>query len=854
MKNVLITFLVTLEILACNAQEKMDYFLPGDVTYNQGVPTPEQFFKQQLGEWHLTHGQVLSYMNKIAEVSDRAIMYEYARSYENKPLIHLVFTSRENQASLDELKNLHARYSNPEEDIPKEGVPLVVSLTYSVHGNESSGTNSSVLTAYHLAAAQGEEIDELLESTIIIVDPCLNPDGFTRHSTWANMHQGEMSNGDKNSRQFYEVWPRGRTNHYWFDLNRDYLLLVNPESRGRVARFHEWKPNVVTDHHESGSDFTFFFQPGVKSQNNPLTPADNFNLTREIAKYHARYLDEIGSLYFSEEIFDDYYFGKGSTYPDINAGIGILFEQSSIRGRLRETSNGLKKLSFGMKNQFTVSLSTLEASRNLRKELLTYQREFYSTALDLAEKSKTKAYIFGSESDRIKTRKFIEFLDQHQVEVYQNDREISVAGFSFKPDVSYIVPVRQRQFRLLTSIFEEVTSFRDTSFYDVSTWTITHAYDVPFARLESIKGIEIPGVPIVADNIEGRVIGVESNVGYLMRWNEYSTPEALYKIQDAGLITKVANKSFSFEINGHTEQFPNGTLLIPGSRQNLDSDEIYELLSEIAKETGIDIYGLTTGLSPAGIDMGSSSFSSLRKPEVLMFIGGSASSYTAGELWHLFDQNYRIPVTMAPSDRLSSLNLNRYNSIILPGGRFREWSEEEVQKLKNWAEEGGILIACDESSRWVADSGLGSTKFKETVQPDSTKYLKYNEQREESRLHSVGGAIFNAKLDITHPLCYGYLESDLAIFKRGTSVALPLGTKFSEPVKFDSQPYISGWVSEENLDRIKDSPVVSVQSIGRGKLISYHEKMNFRGYWLGTHKLFINSIFFGRVIRTNQNR
>ncbi|MEA3460468.1 MAG: M14 family zinc carboxypeptidase, partial [Bacteroidota bacterium] len=492
MKKVFFTLFVLFPLLFSQAQEKMEYYLPDDVTYNKDIPTPEQYFKQQLGEWHLTHGQVLEYMNAIAHISDRAIIYEYARSYENKPLVHLVFTSADNHRSLDELKSLHLKYADPESYIPVDEVPLVVSLTYGVHGNESSATNSSVLMAYYLAAAEDDKIDNLLGSTIILVDPCLNPDGFTRHSTWANMHQSAAFSGDNNSRQFREGWPSGRSNHYWFDLNRDYLLLVNPETRGRVAKFHEWKPNVVTDHHESSANFSFFFQPGVPERINPLTPSRNYELTHEIALYHARFLDHIGSQYFSEEVFDDYYFGKGSTYPDINAGIGILFEAASIRGRVRETTNGTKKLSLGIKNHFTVSLSTLEASLNLRTELLNYQREFYKEALELGEKNEVEAYVFGGNSDRMKTRKFVDFLNAHQIDVYKNEKEANC----------FVVPVKQKQFRLLISFFEEVTSFRDTAFYDVSTWTMVHAFDVPFARLKSLKDVQISDQPVSVKDIE----------------------------------------------------------------------------------------------------------------------------------------------------------------------------------------------------------------------------------------------------------------------------------------------------------------------------------------------------------------
>ncbi|MCK4989967.1 MAG: hypothetical protein KAS29_05755, partial [Bacteroidales bacterium] len=424
------------------------------------------------------------------------------------------------------------------------------------------------------------------------MDPCLNPDGYSRHTTWANSFQSYEDNGDKNSWQFNEQWPRGRSNHYWFDLNRDYLPLVNPESKGRVQEFHEWMPNIVTDHHESSPNFSFFFQPGVPSRNNPLIPEMNYTLTSAIASYHASFLDRIGSSYFSEENFDDYYFGKGSTYPDINGSIGILFEQSSIRGRIRETTNGTKTLSFGMRNQFTVSLSTLQAALDMKTELLEYQKEFYQNAWKEAQGSEVKAYVFGNEKDRIKTEKFVDFLNRHNIDVYSVEQEIRAENRHFKQSSAYLVPVQQKQYRLIRSIFEEISSFRDTSFYDVSTWTIPLAFDVPVSKLSSLKGVKTSSNPIVAEALTGTVIGGRGKVGYCFRWNEYSTPETLYELQEAGLITKVATREFSIELKEKLEEFTYGTILVPLANQNLNEDQIYTLVADVAGKTGVDFYAL----------------------------------------------------------------------------------------------------------------------------------------------------------------------------------------------------------------------------------------------------------------------
>lgn len=848
MKKLLFTIALCAAALFAFTQEPLSYFLPDDVSYNPEIPTPEDYFNMQMGEWHLSHDQIISYVQEIARVSDRAIIYEYARSYENRPLVQVVFTSPDNQNKLAELKEKHYQFSEPGSVVDMAEVPLVVSLTYSVHGNESSGGNASVLTAYYLAAAQGDKMDELLKNTIVLVDPVLNPDGFSRHGTWANMHQNYAANGDGNSRQFQEPWPGGRSNHYWFDMNRDYLLQVNPESRGRVEKFHEWKPNVVTDHHEMGANSSFFFQPGVPSRNNPLTPEKNYELTHAIAKFHAKYLDNIGAFYFSEEEFDDYYFGKGSSYPDINGSIGILFEQAGFRGRIRQTDNGMRGLAYGIRNHFTTSLSTLDAASQLHDELLSMQKDFYSEALNLAEQSETNAYVFGSASDKIKTQLFIDLLNRHQIKVYRNEAEINTGGQTFESGTSFLVPVKQKQYRLIRSIFDNVSGFADTTFYDVSTWTFTHAYDIKNASLSTLKNLQIPDEPVQAETITGKIIGDSEPIAYVFRWNEFSSAEALYCLQNAGLITKVATDKFSSVINGNKEIFSYGTILIPARNQQMQTEAIKEIVRKVAEKTGIDFYALSSGLTPQGIDLGSNNFENLQKPEVILFVDGSVDSRDAGEIWHLFDQRYHIPLTLVSTDNLRRMDLRGYNTIIL-AGRFTEWGDAEAGKLREWANEGGNLIAYKNGTEWAARNKLGNLSFKKDVEPDTAIYTSYAERDKERNLNYISGAIFETEIDVTHPLCYGYSSKKLAIFKSSTLVANSLNRKYTEPVKFSSTPYLSGWVSEANLERIKNAPLVSVQSIGRGKLISYCDNMNFRGTWLGTSKLFSNSVFFGSIIQ-----
>ncbi|MFT6935978.1 MAG: hypothetical protein ACJA1N_000272, partial [Saprospiraceae bacterium] len=415
MKKYLPTLLfVFLLNIAFGQQKELNYYLPQGITYDESIPTPEEFLGFQIGEWHLTHDQLVFYLKALAAASDRITLEEYARSYEDKPLILLTITSPKNHQNIDAIKAEHAKIANPNEskklDISK--MPTVLYQGYTIHGNEPSGSNAAPLYAYYLAAGEGAEFEEMLENVVVLLDPCYNPDGMHRFSTWVNSHKSLSVNRstDDKGREYNEAWPQGRTNHYWFDLNRDWLPLQHPESQGRVKKFHEWKPNILTDHHEMGGHSTFFFQPGIPSRTFPLTPQMNQDLTAEIGNYHAKSLNGIGSMYYSKESFDDFYIGKGSTYPDVNGCVGILFEQGSSRGHLKMTKNGVLSFPFTIRNQLTTSISTFQAGYEMREKLLTFQRGFYENALKEAEKDKTKAYVFGDEFDAARVAHFVELL------------------------------------------------------------------------------------------------------------------------------------------------------------------------------------------------------------------------------------------------------------------------------------------------------------------------------------------------------------------------------------------------------------------------------------------------------------
>lgn len=355
----------------------LSYYLPQNISYDPNIPKPQEIIGHEVGKWHVTHDKLVQYMYALAKSSDRISIENRGFTFEDRPLLLLTVSAPKNLNSLESIKQKHiAATDNDTENFNR---PTVVYQGFSIHGNEPSGSNAALVLAYYLAAAQGEVIDNLLENTIILLDPSFNPDGLQRFAYWANTNKNINLTADSNDREYSEIWPGGRTNHYYFDMNRDWLPAQLPESRARLKTYHQWLPNILTDHHEMGTNSTFFFQPGIPSRTHPLTPQRNQDLTKVIGNFHAKALDKIGSFYYSEESFDDFYYGKGSTFPDINGGIGILFEQASSRGHVQESDNGLLTFPFTIRNQFTTALSTLEAAVTMREELLVYQHAFLKT-------------------------------------------------------------------------------------------------------------------------------------------------------------------------------------------------------------------------------------------------------------------------------------------------------------------------------------------------------------------------------------------------------------------------------------------------------------------------------------------
>jgi hypothetical protein len=833
--------LIYLAFLVCSsgtfAQSKaidLKYYLPQDVSYNQNIPTPKSIIGHEPGEWHVTHDKLVQYMYALATASERISIENRGATFEGRPLLLLKITSPQNHARLENIRESHMSLTEGNSNsLNTADMPIVVYQGFSIHGNEPSGSNAALAVAYYLAAAQGAKIDDLLNNVVILFDPSYNPDGLQRFAYWANTNKSKNINPDPNDREYDEVWPGGRTNHYWFDLNRDWLPVQLPESRARIETFHQWYPNILTDHHEMGTNSTFFFQPGIPSRTHPLTPQKNQDLTGEIGKFHARALDKIGSLYYSEEDYDDFYYGKGSTFPDINGSIGILFEQASSRGHAQESDNGILTFPFTIRNQFTTALSTLEAAVSMRTKVLEYQRQFFYEARKEALGS--KAIVFGDEKDASKVFHLAEILKQHKIKFHEIASDFSKNGLTFKKGYGYIIPGNQKQHRLIKAMFEKRTKFRDSLFYDISAWTFPLAFnldyseDVTMAKAgDEVANLEMPkaSTPTI------------SNYAYIMEWHDYYAPKALNMILKKGLRAKVGMTTFSLENNNYDY----GSILIPVQNQNLDAKELADFLSEVATTSHVTIKNVNTGLTK-GIDLGSGDFRALELPRIALLVGEGVSSYDAGELWHLFDQRYDMTITKLDTKTFNRADLSRYTDIILPSMWGNALNKKQAEKLKTWAEKGGTVIGYKNSGRWLNSNELLKMEF--ITKKDSARNISFEQKGDYRGAQVIGGAIFKTKLDRSHPIAFGYKNDHLPIFRNSTLFLKPDKNSYNNPITYTDSPLLSGYISKPNLEKLKNTVAFKTQGLGKGQVVYFTDNTNFRAFWYGTNKLLMNAIFFG---------
>ena len=832
--------LLLIPSLFLNAQVGLDYYL-GDLSeYNKSIPTPLSVIGHEVGEFHISHDKLSHYVQEISRASNRVKLVNRGKSYENRTSWLMIITSESNHSRLEEIRKQHLELSNSKnKDIDVSNMPIVVYQGFSVHGDEPSGSNASLPLMYHLLASNSQETIELLENTIILLDPSFNPDGLQRFSQWANSNKNQSLTADPNDREYNQYWPRGRTNHYWFDLNRDMLPNQLVETNAKVKTFTEWLPNILTDHHEMGTNSSFFFQPGVPERKNPLISDLNQALTREIGTYHEKALNSIGSLYYSEEDYDDFFFGKASTYPDANGSIGILFEQGSSRGHIQESVNGILTFPFTIRNQLTAAFSTLEAAKNMRVKLLNYMKDFYDDQIELNPKSSDNI-VFGKLKDESTVYHLADLLNSHKIKFNKISEDVVLNGKKYTKDNSFIIPMNQPKRTLINAMFYTQTEFKDSLFYDVSAWTFPLAFNVNYSYTDNLSkssvsklfGEEVTQTKKPVGNVDSK-----SEYAYLFEPHEYYAQAAVYHLIKEGIRVKTATRKFS--ING--KEFDFGTYLIPVQNQIMNSEDIYNKLLEISNSYNINFESQATGIT-SGIDLGSDYFIIVNEPKIGLIVGDGVRSYDAGEIWHLLDTRYNIPITKLDVDDLRYIDLSKYSHIILPDYNGSKLRSEQINEYING---GGNLIAYRNSVKWVSNN-LNELEF--LTNDLKASGVSFSDREKFYGAQQTGGAIFESNIDRSHPVNYGIESNTLPLFRNSNVYMSKSEQSFNNPITYSSNPLMSGYISEENISLLKNSVPFKVIRSGKGKILLMTDNTNFRAFWFGTNRILLNMLFHSNIM------
>ena len=803
------------------------------------LPTPAQSLGFELGQWHARHDQIEQYFRELAQKAPELTQLEViGRTHEQRPLLQLTISSAANMAKLEQIREQHlAGVQGKSSNIA--GLPLVIWLGYSIHGNEPSGANAAIKLAHYLLSSEDAEVKKWLEQAVILIQPSLNPDGHDRFAIWANMHQGTSAVADPQHREHVEPWPNGRPNHYWFDLNRDWLPLQHPESQARIQQFHRWMPQVLGDFHEMGTNSSYFFQPGIPSRNNPNTPDENYRLTALLAGYHAKAFDEQGKLYYTEESFDDFYVGKGSTYPDVHGAIGILFEQASSRGHLQDSINGPLSFSETIDNQLTTSLSTIRGAVENKQRLQQWQQQFFRDSLQLAKNDPVKGYLLQGDADQSRMTALLHLLSQHQVEVYP------VINHEESANPQYFVPLQQRQYRLIKAAFSTATNFRDNTFYDVSAWTLPYAFNIEFSESRKVPAslANQPWQPVVT-------VAPELSPGayaYALRWTDQQAPLLLQKLLQRGLKVRAASKAFSANTSNGVQLFAAGTMLIPAG---LQTEGWFELLQQAQQQSGLRLEAVTSGLTPMGQDLGSNQMLPVNQPKVLLLAGPGINSTEAGELWFNLERMAGVSPTMAEPGRFGRLDLSKYSHLVLPDGNYQSLKDAELAKLKAWVNAGGVLWAQKSAVSWLAQNGLLQVKLKPVSDLKALIRLedaKYADKEQLAGQQRIAGAIFQTELDLSHPLSFGLPRAELPVFKNALMVMQVPEQPFMTVAKYRKGNQLAGFAAPELVEQISQSAALVAQNFGNGRIIAMTDNPVFRGYFNGSSRLLVNALYLGKA-------
>lgn len=811
--------------------------------FAQSLQSPEQFLGYKVGTKFTRHHRIIEYAKLVAQVKPEMVKLEkYGETNEGRELMLAMVSSPENMQKLESIRSNNLRMAGLTNDNMAsqiDNAPVIVWLSYNVHGNEAASSEAFMLTIHALADPTNAQSKEWLRNTVVILDPCINPDGRDRYINWYNSVVSKNYNPDPAAREHVEPWPGGRSNHYNFDLNRDWAWQTQIETQQRIKKYKEWMPQIHVDYHEQGFNEPYYFAPAAEPIHEVITPWQR-EFQVMIGKNHAKYFDNNNWLFFTKERFDLLYPSYGDTYPIYNGAIGMTFEQGGIRaglGILNEDNDTLTLVDRAA-HHFTTGMSTLEMASKNRQKLVTEFKKFFEDS-KAGKFGEYKTFVFTAKEEQ-KITALKKLLEQNGIEFGTLSNK-TFRGFNYFTgkddsfsDEGYHIAVSAFQPRsvLAKVLLEPRTVVTDSNTYDITAWSAAYAYGIKgYAVKEKLDfSGESKSATVIAD--------INSNYGALIPYNSFNSAKVLAHLLKNGVKVRFVEKPFTYK----GKVYDRGTLIV---LKTSNGNNWLAITNDACKKNAVQAISVETGFMDKGADFGSPDIKNIAAtPKVILITGDQTSSLAAGEVWHYFDKQLDYPITMVNGTDLGRLNLKNFQVLIMPDGGYRNMSDKSTQdKLKDFVRGGGKIIAMENAVAVLAnaDWGIKSKEAKSDAKSEDSSVKKYGDRDKDYLTNSIPGAIYKIDLDNTHPLAFGYpeyyytLKQDNILYetlKEGWNVGI---------IKKDA--YVTGFAGVKVKNKLKEGMLLGVQDLGAGSVVYLTEDLMFRNFWENGKLLFANAVF-----------
>ena len=805
-------------------------FIYSLITIGQDLKSPSTYLGYKLGTRFTRHHKVVDYYRYVAAtLPNQVVLQEYGETNEGRPLLLAYLSNAINMANLENIRTEHIKNTVGEGTASK----AIVWLSYNVHGNESVSTEASMQTLYDLLSVKKEYLD----NTVVIIDPCMNPDGRDRYVNWYNQYINSPNNVDPNSKEHHEPWQSGRANHYMFDLNRDWAWLTQIESQQRLKFFNQWLPHVHVDFHEQGVDNPYYFTPAAEPFHEVVTDFQR-DFQKTIGKNHAKYFDANGWFYFKKEVFDLLYPSYGDTYPTYNGGIGMTYEQGGSGraglGIIRRIGDTLT-LKDRIAHHLTTGLSTVEVAALNAKKLNTEFRKFYED-----KNYNYKSYVLNGDADKILA--LTKLLDQHEIK-YGSGNKVTLKGYDYATGTtgsmqssqkSLVVTTEQVKGTLVKVLFEPRAKLSDSVTYDITAWSLPYAYGLQaLASSTAVKEKEFTPQSKIFKTLD------KDAFAFLTDWDSMNDARFLAHLMQRNIKVRYTMKPFT--MNGR--KFERGTLIMTEADNSINGDFI-DILKEASQKYEKELTGTTSNFLANGKNFEGSAFKIIPDIKVAVLTGKPTSTLQFGEIWHFFEQQLHYPVTIIDSDYMNTIDFDEYDVFVLPGGGgYKSFmNESRFEDFEKWVFNGGKLIAMGEAINGLIGSDKFGIKRKESPKDNAIRAKNYKETERDQIKETITGAIFKTKVDITHPLAFGYNDSYFSL-KLGAEAYDYLDTGSIVYLEEKNSKPISGFAGSEAQKKIANTLVFGVEGHGSGSIIYMVDNPLFRGFWENGKLFFANALF-----------